>query len=204
MKRVLRSPIAALCAAALAIGVTVAFMLHRAPQPKLDTAHGSLPHLSASSGPGASSSSATSSAAPAAASVSPRAPVRWWSSPAGGVGSQIDVEQPEKGASALRPDQHAYCAILQSSVRSGHNPLTAQSTSESNLLVTTRAWLAELEALSDGPISGAWKTLGPALLAVLQQSQATAKPNPAVLDAVTVISNDARSTCGVDLSQTRS
>lgn len=127
-------------------------------------------------------------------------PSRWWTSPAGGVGSNIDVERPEAGAAGLHPDRAVYCDVLRSSMQAKHNPLLAQGTSGTNLILTTRALLAELEALSTGSVHTAWEVLSPALIEALRATAAPTPPATNVVASIAEISDDAKSACGVDLA----
>lgn len=152
-------------------------------------------------GPGNSGKQVPTSAGQATAQTTAGGPTRWWSSPAGGVGSAIDVEQPERGAAALHPDSKAYCTMLRSSMSSPKNPLVRQSRGDNNLLLATRAWLAELEALSPSPVSTAWRDLAPSLLGALQPSASASRSGSSSSSAIAVIAADASRTCHLDLSK---
>lgn len=132
------------------------------------------------------------------------APERWWVSPGGGVGTAIDVENPESSAKGLKPDKRAYCQMLSSTLSSGHNPLGSSGATTEDVRIATRAWLAELEALSSGNVRAAWQVFGPALLAALAPSPARQSANPTVTNAITTIVAEAKATCNLDLSTTTS
>jgi len=189
-------PIFIVLGVAAAVAILILILLNKTREAPTKLQPSPLPSTSRST------SSAKGAGPRPAATGSPGAATRWWSSPAGRAGSTLDVEHPEIGAAGLHPDQNSYCAMLRSSMGSDKNPLTATATADENLLVSTRAWLAELEALSSGPVHQAWVTFGDALVKALQSPQAGSSPDAAVSAAMTIIAADARSSCNLDLSRT--
>lgn len=195
MKRVKRKRAAATAASVVALLVLAAVLL--------TTSHH---HNSGIQFVGGSTAAPTVTAA--ASGIAPQnsgAPVRWWSSPAGKTGSVLDVEQPERAAAGLAPDTTAYCAMLKSSMSSPLNPLGApQRPRTSDLVISTRAWLAELEALSGGAVAEAWKTMGPSFLSAISPGQSESVASPEIDSAISVISIDANDRCHLDLSRPQS
>lgn len=178
------------------IAITLVVLLARPPAHRVRLAPAATEVSSSTQSPpnAGSGNSAQSSTPPA---------VRWWVSPAGPIGATIDVENPEASAARLTPSHTDYCALLRSSMNNSNSPFAAQAGLHSNAVATAHAWLAEIEALSDGQVRTSWQTFGPTLVAAMTSTHAPARPADSVSAAVSMIANDARTSCGLDLSTVR-
>jgi hypothetical protein len=72
------------------------------------------------------------------------------------------------------------------------------------LLTSTKAFVAELEAVAPSNLTGPWKVLGSAMLTFVESGGDTTKVQgidaAAVRSAASTVAADAKRGCGVDLS----
>jgi hypothetical protein len=163
--------------------------------------------LAACSGSGSGSDSPTSGAPVATGTNSAPTPqstiaTRWWSNGAASDGSTIDPSDPTAAAGKLKPNRDQYCTMLKETVAAGRSILPGATANDPRLLASTEAFVAELQAVAPTQVSAQWKTLGGVLVQFVKTGGkstgdiATTK----LTAAATVISTDAKSRCGVDIS----
>lgn len=148
-------------------------------------------------------------AAPAAtASTAPVASVsvdRWWSNSAAPAGSRIDAARPDRAATKLSPSRTDYCGMLRQTIAAGKSILPNATATDPALRVATTAFVAELRAVAPSPVSGAWRTLGTALVDLVRAGGDPAKVRggdpKATAAAVRTIAADAKGQCRVNLAQ---
>ncbi len=159
----------------------------------------------ACSGGSAASGTATQSGAPGAPSApSSVTPTRWWSNSAVTAGSTIDPAKPEAAAGELHPSQADYCGMLKQTLDSGNSILPGITANDPALLVSSRAFVAELEHVAPAEVAGDWHVIGPAVLGLVKSGGVpSAIPSldvSAVSKAVAAVSAHAKKVCGLDLS----
>jgi hypothetical protein len=129
---------------------------------------------------------------------------RWWSNRANPVGSSLDTVHPEAGAAGLSTSPTDYCGMLRQTVAAGRSILPGVTANDPALLTSTRAFLAELEAVAPAPVAGPWRVLGPAVITLVESGGDSAAVKTvdaaAVSAAARTVAADAKRSCGVDLS----
>jgi hypothetical protein len=129
---------------------------------------------------------------------------RWWSNSAHRVGSTLDTNHPEAGSAGLSASPTDYCGMLRQTIAAGRSILPGVTANDPALLTSTRAFLAELEAVAPASIAGSWQVLGPAVITFVESGGDSAKVKTvdaaAVRKAVSAVAADAKRSCGVDLS----
>jgi hypothetical protein len=129
---------------------------------------------------------------------------RWWSNSANAVGSLLDTKDPEAGAAGLSVSPTDYCGMLRQTVAAGRSILPGVTANDPALLTSTRAFLAELEAVAPPSIAGSWQVLGRAVITFVESggdSTTVQKVDAAaVRKAASTVVADAKHSCGVDLS----
>lgn len=129
---------------------------------------------------------------------------RWWSNSGNRVGTELDTDDPEAGAAGLSASPIDYCGMLRQTVAAGKSILPNVTANDPALLTSTRAFLAELEAVAPAPIAGSWRVLGPAVITFVESGGDSASVQrvdaAAVRKAVSTVAADAKRSCGVDLS----
>jgi hypothetical protein len=129
---------------------------------------------------------------------------RWWSNSAHGVGTVLDPKNPEDGAAGLGPSSSDYCGMLRQTVAAGKSILPGVTAKDPALLTSTRAFVAELEAVAPASIAGSWQVLGPAVTTLVESGGDLASVKrvdvAAVRKAANTVAADAKRSCGVDLS----
>ena len=129
---------------------------------------------------------------------------RWWSNSVHAVGSTIDPGNPAGGTAGLSASESQYCTMLQQTVAAGKSILPGVTANDPALLTSTRAFLAELEAVAPATVAGSWQVLGPAVITLVESggdSAAVKKVDAvAVRKAASTVAADAKHSCGVDLS----
>ena len=129
---------------------------------------------------------------------------RWWSNSAHALGSTIDTANPEAGAAGLNASESQYCGMLRQTVAAGKSILPGVTANDPALLTSTRAFMAELEAVAPATVAGSWQVLGPAVITLVESggdSAAVKKVDAvAVRKAAGTVAADAKHSCGVDLS----
>jgi hypothetical protein len=129
---------------------------------------------------------------------------RWWSNSANKVGSLLDTKNPEAGAAGLSVSPTDYCGMLRQTVAAGKSILPGVTANDPALLTSTRAFLAELEAVAPPSVAGSWQVLGHAVITFVESggdSTAVKKVDAAaVRKAAHTVVADAKRSCGVDLS----
>lgn len=163
---------------------------------------------------GCSSSASTPSHTPAAppAAVVPAAAhpgevaTRWWSNTAEVAGSRIDPADPGAGAAKLHPSRSDYCGMLRQTLAAGHSILPGATATDPALRAAATAFVSELQGVAPGEVRASWQTLGTVLMTLVRPggSASALKGLDAskIRSAVTSVSADAKSRCGVDLSAT--
>lgn len=130
---------------------------------------------------------------------------RWWSNSQAKVGSLIAVDNPLAVARTLHVSQSDYCGMLRQTVDAGRSILPGVTAEDPALLASTRAFIAELQAVAPTPVAGPWHTLGAAVITVVAaRGQLTGLKGvdaKAVQSAADTISLDAKKRCSVDLSR---
>lgn len=131
---------------------------------------------------------------------------RWWSNSAAARGSRIDPTQPDAAASRLHASRAEYCRMLEQTVAAQHSILPGVTTNDPALLTSTRAFVAELEAVAPSAVAQPWRVLGPAVTSLVASRGDLAKVHrvdaAAVQRAANAIAADAKRSCGVDLAAT--
>jgi hypothetical protein len=129
---------------------------------------------------------------------------RWWSNSAHRVGTLLDTDHPEAGAEGLSASPIDYCGMLRQTVAAGKSILPGVTANDPALLTSTRAFLAELEAVAPASIAGSWQVLGPAVITLVESggdlTSVKRVDAAAVRKAVSTVAADAKHSCGVDLS----
>ena len=129
---------------------------------------------------------------------------RWWSNSANKVGSVLDTKNPEAGAAGLSVSPTDYCGMLRQTVAAGKSILPGVTANDPALLTSTRAFVAELEAVAPSSVAGSWQVLGRAVITFVESggdSTAVKKVDAvAVRKAASTVAADAKRSCGVDLS----
>jgi len=129
---------------------------------------------------------------------------RWWSNSANAVGSVLDPKNPTAGAADLSTSPTDYCGMLRETVAAGKSILPGVTANDPALLTSTRAFLAELEAVAPDSVAGSWRVLGNAVITFVESggdSTAVKKVDAAaVRKAAGTVAADAKRSCGVDLS----
>lgn len=136
------------------------------------------------------------------------APTRWWANSASESGSPIDPNDPKAAARQLHGSKSDYCAMLKQTVAAGKSILPGVTANDPALMASTKAFLAEIEAVAPDPVAGPWTVLGGAVLALVGSRGDAAKVKgidaAAVREAVRTVAADAKRSCGVDLSSVAS
>jgi hypothetical protein len=129
---------------------------------------------------------------------------RWWSTSAAQVGSTIDPKNPEALAGKLHPSPTQYCGILRQTLAAGHSILPNVTAADPALLTSSRAFVAELEAVAPSQVAGPVKVVGDAVLALVGSGGDPARVKgidaAAVRKAASMVAANAKRSCGVDLS----
>ena len=129
---------------------------------------------------------------------------RWWSNSAHQVGSVLDTKHPEAGTAGLTVSPTDYCGMLRQTVAAGRSILPGVTANDPALLTSTRAFLAELEAVAPPSVAGPWQVLGHAVITFVESGgDSTAVKTvdaAAVRKAAGTVAADAKHSCGVDLS----
>jgi hypothetical protein len=144
------------------------------------------------------------SSAPSASTSSAAVATRWWSNSATKAGTRIDVKNPQAAARQLHGSKADYCSMLEQTVTAGKSILPNVTANDPALLTSTKAFVAELEAVAPSMVAGAWKVLGGAVVALVSSGGDTTKVKgidaAAVSRAAATVAADAKRSCGVDLS----
>jgi hypothetical protein len=129
---------------------------------------------------------------------------RWWSNSAAPAGSTIDTHDPEAAVGRLHASPTDYCGMLRQTLAAGHSILPNVTANDPALLTSTKAFMAELEAVAPPTVARSWKVLGPAVIALVESGGDLTKVKgidaAAVGTAARKVAADARRSCGVDLS----
>jgi len=129
---------------------------------------------------------------------------RWWSNRMNKMGSVLDPKHPEAGAAGLSVSPTDYCGMLRQTVAAGRSILPGVTANDPALLTSTRAFLAELEAVAPDSVAGSWQVLGRAVITFVESGgDSTAVKTvdaAAVRKAASMVAADAKHSCGVDLS----
>lgn len=164
------------------------------------------PVLAACSGGGGGTPAAATTGVPASVAPTSSALVatRWWSNSATGAGSLIDPKDPESAAKKLHISPRDYCGMLRQTVAAGHTILPNVTANDPALLTSTKAFVAELEAVAPSDLAGSWKVLGSAVLTFVESGGDSTKVQgidaAAVRTAASTVAAEAKRSCGVDLS----
>ncbi|MDP9118191.1 MAG: hypothetical protein M3O28_13205 [Actinomycetota bacterium] len=158
---------------------------------------------SSSKHPTAAASSATGNPTN---SVSSAVATRWWSNAAVAVGSVIDPVDPTSAAAKLAPSRSDYCGMLKQTLAAGKSILPSGSATDPKLVVSSAAFIVEIERVTPSAVSGPWQVLGPVILTLVKSG--TTVPSNATVDsagniqAAQAIADDAKANCGgLDLSK---
>jgi hypothetical protein len=159
------------------------------------------PAVAACGGGSGSESSATSGAQLQSSAL---VATRWWSNSAAQAGSTIDASHPDELAGQLHTSPADYCGMLRQTLAAGHSILPNVTANDPALLTSTKAFMAELEAVAPSAVAGSWKVLGPAVLTLVASGGDPAKVKgidaAAVRVAARKVAADAKHSCGVDLN----
>jgi hypothetical protein len=162
------------------------------------------PITAACTGGGAADGGDAASATSAASASSHLVATRWWSNSASKVGSLIDSTHPNQVATSLHTSPRDYCGMLRQTLAAGHTILPDVTANDPALLTSTKAFVAELEAVAPSNLTGPWKVLGSAMLTFVESGGDTTKVQgidaAAVRSAASTVAADAKRGCGVDLS----
>lgn len=157
---------------------------------------------SGSSGPSGSSASTAVSISPVS---NGQTATRWWSDSAGSSGSTIDLGDPTAAASGVHPSQPEYCGILKATANATKAQLSTMQTKNAASVATLQAFVAELQASAPSEVSGAWKVLGGALLALVNSKAghvSTGTATSAQIEAASqAIVRNAEQKCGLTAAQ---
>ena len=127
--------------------------------------------------------------------------VRWWSNSAAPLGSAVDVSHPTALASSLHPSRGDYCQMLTQTQSAGKTLFTGVAATNAELQVTITAFAAEIEAVAPSQVSGAWRTLGRAIVTVARSGGDVAHLKGVdakiVQKAAATISADATASCHI-------
>jgi hypothetical protein len=153
---------------------------------------------------GSGSSKAPAPKSGTAGSSAAAAATRWWSNSAVTVGSPIDPADPGAAAAHLHPSQSDYCGMLKQTLDSRKSILPNASAGDPALLVSTEAFVAEIQQVAPAGITGSWQVLGPAIIGLIKSGGAlptsTAGTTAQNLAAVEAVAADAKKNCNLDLS----
>jgi hypothetical protein len=145
-----------------------------------------------------------SAAAPKASTTSGPVATRWWSTSVAPAGSTIDSKSPANVASRLHSSQTEYCGMLRQTLAAGHSILPNVTAADPALLTSSRAFVAELEAVAPSQVAGPVKVVGDAVLALVGSGGDPARVKgidaAAVSKAASMVAANAKRSCGVDLS----
>ncbi|HEX3334935.1 MAG TPA: hypothetical protein VHS54_00650 [Jatrophihabitans sp.] len=151
-------------------------------------------------GPGSGGSAPAGAASSSATAVA----TRWWSNSAARSGTTIDPKNPQAAAGHLHASKADYCAMLNQTVAAGKSILPGVTANDPALLTSTKAFVAEIEAVAPPTVAGAWKELGSAVIALVGSGGDPAMVNgvdaAAVRQAASTVAADAKRSCRVDLS----
>jgi hypothetical protein len=132
---------------------------------------------------------------------------RWWSNSAALAGSVIDVKRPEAVAARLHQSKADYCGMLRQTVGAGRSILQGVTANDPALVISTKAFVAEIEATAPSAMAGSWKVLGPVVLTIVESGGDTTKVKgidaAAVRKAASTVAAHAKHSCGVDLASVR-
>jgi hypothetical protein len=96
--------------------------------------------------------------------------------------------------------------MLRQTLAAGRSILPGVTAHDPALLTSTKAFVAEIEAVAPSTAAGAWKVLGNAVITVVASGGDTTKVKTvdaaAVRTAAGTVAADAKRSCGVDLSKT--
>ena len=163
-----------------------------------------VPLAAACNGGGSTTVAPPADSSAASASSSHLTATRWWSNSAGPAGSTIDPQHPDAAAAHLSPSLSEYCGMLRQTVAAGQSILPNVTANDPALLTSTKAFVAELEAVAPASIGGSWRVVGPAVLALIESGGSPMRVKgidaAAVRKAVGTVAADAKRSCGVDLS----
>jgi hypothetical protein len=156
---------------------------------------------------GGGSASTPTAAGAAAPGSSGLVATRWWSNSADRAGSRIDPAHPDAAAAKLSPSRLDYCGMLKQTVAAGRSILPGATADDPALLASTKAFVAELEAVAPPAVAGPWRVLGSAVVAIVGSGGNTRAIKEvdaaAVQTAAGKIAADAKRSCGVDLSSAK-
>lgn len=129
---------------------------------------------------------------------------RWWSNSAGTTGTEIDANRPQALAGKLRPSASDYCSMLKQTVAAGKSILPGVTAQDPALLASTKAFVAEIQAVAPAAVAASWKVLGDVVVAFVESGGDPTKvkgtDTKAVQSAVGTIAADAKGTCHVNLA----
>lgn len=130
---------------------------------------------------------------------------RWWSNSGTAAGTLIDPNDPQAVVGKLHASKQDYCGMLRQTVAAGRSILPGVTAHDPALLTSTKAFVAEIEAVSPSTIAGSWKVLGDAVITIVESGGDTTKVKKvdavAVRKAAGTVAADAKHSCGVDLSR---
>jgi hypothetical protein len=129
---------------------------------------------------------------------------RWWSNTADSAGSTIDPNNPGAAAGQLQPSRTTYCSMLKQTVAAQKSILPGVTAGDPALLASTRAFVAEIEAVAPSQVSSQWRVLGEALTKLVASggnpAKVTGLDTKAITAAADAVSADAKAQCQISLS----
>ena len=129
--------------------------------------------------------------------------VRWWSNSAAALGSSVDVAHPTALAAKLHASRADYCQMLTQTKAAGKTLFTGVVATNADLQLTITAFTAEIEAVAPSQVSGAWRTLGRAIVTMARSGGDVAHLKginaKSVQAAAATISRDAVTACHLSI-----
>lgn len=152
-------------------------------------------------GGGASKPAATSPPSSSSGLVA----TRWWSNTEVEAGSTIDPGAPDAAVSKLHVSRTDYCTMLRQTLAAGKSILPGVTAADPALLISSKAFVGEIQKVAPSAIASSWRVLGTAVIALVESRGDTTKATKeidaaAVQKAGSTVASDAKHSCGVDLS----
>ncbi|MDT4949531.1 MAG: hypothetical protein QOJ37_2126 [Pseudonocardiales bacterium] len=143
----------------------------------------------------------SASTAPSSGAVA----TRWWSNTEVKAGSTIDPGSPDAAVSKLHASRTDYCTMLRQTLAAGKSILPGVTAADPALLISSKAFVGEIQKVAPSAIASSWRVLGTAVIALVESRGDTTKATKeidaaAVQKAGSTVASDAKHSCGVDLS----
>jgi hypothetical protein len=130
---------------------------------------------------------------------------RWWSNTEVKAGSTIEPGSPDAAVSKLHASRTDYCTMLRQTLAAGKSILPGVTAADPALLISSKAFVGEIQKVAPSAIASSWRVLGTAVIALVESRGDTTKATKeidaaAVQKAGSTVASDAKHSCGVDLS----